>query len=52
MPVLKFWRVFERTDVGATGEQARTELAEFVRGLDVSATRFEEQRARSLARRG
>ena len=52
MPVLKFWRVFERTDLGARGEQARSELDAFVRGLDASATRFEEQRARSLARRG
>jgi len=52
MPVLKFWRVFDRTDLGAVGEHARTALAEFVRGLDASATRFEEQRERSQSRRG
>ena len=50
-PVLKFWRVFDRTDVGPVGEQAREELAAFVAGLDASATRFEEQRARAAARR-
>jgi acyl-[acyl-carrier protein] desaturase len=49
-PILKFWRVFERTDVGAEGEQAREELATFMTGLDAQATRFVEQRDRARAR--
>ncbi|HEX2300644.1 MAG TPA: acyl-ACP desaturase, partial [Pseudonocardiaceae bacterium] len=32
------------------GEQARTELAEFVADLDTQATRFEERRAQAEAR--
>jgi acyl-[acyl-carrier-protein] desaturase len=49
-PVLKFWRVFERTDLGPEGEKARDETAEFLVGLDAQATRFIEQRDRSNAR--
>jgi len=49
-PVLKFWNVFERSDLGPAGEQARTELAEFVRQLDQQATRFVEQRERARAK--
>ncbi|HSY16452.1 MAG TPA: acyl-ACP desaturase [Jatrophihabitantaceae bacterium] len=49
-PVLKFWRVFDRTDLGPVGEQARSELALFVADLDQRATRFVEQRDRSRAR--
>ena len=49
-PVLKFWRVAERTDLGPEGEQARIELDAFLVGLDAAATRFEEQRERSRAR--
>lgn len=49
-PVLKFWRVFDRDDLGAAGEQARTELAGFLAELTVRADRFVEQRDRSRAR--
>jgi acyl-[acyl-carrier-protein] desaturase len=49
-PILKFWQVFERTDLGPVGEQARTELAEFMVGLDAQASRFVEQRDRARAR--
>jgi acyl-[acyl-carrier-protein] desaturase len=49
-PVLKFWNVFERADLGAQGEQAREELAAFMTGLDAQATRFVEQRDRARAR--
>jgi acyl-[acyl-carrier-protein] desaturase len=49
-PVLRAWRVFERTDLGPAGEQARNELAEFVTGLDATATRFVESRERARAR--
>src|SRR4051794_19825839 len=40
-PVLKFWRVFERTDLGHEGEKARTELDAFLVTLDAAAQRFE-----------
>jgi acyl-[acyl-carrier-protein] desaturase len=49
-PVLKFWNVFDREDLGPAGEQARSELAEFVGKLDEQATRFVEQRERARAR--
>jgi acyl-[acyl-carrier-protein] desaturase len=49
-PILKFWRVFERDDLGPDGEQAREELSTFLVDLDVQANRFVEQRARLLAR--
>ncbi len=49
-PVLKFWRVFERTDLDGAGEKAREELALFMAGLDAQATKFVEQRERARAR--
>jgi acyl-[acyl-carrier-protein] desaturase len=49
-PVLKFWNVFDRTDLGPQGEQAREELATFMVGLDTQATRFVEQREKMRAR--
>ena len=50
MPVLKFWNVFDRTDLGPEGEKARQELADFLVGLDAQASRFVEQRERARAR--
>lgn len=56
MPILRKWRVFERTDLGPAGEQAREELAALMSGMDVQAARFEEKRdalkARLAARSG
>jgi acyl-[acyl-carrier-protein] desaturase len=49
-PVLRAWRVFERTDLGPAGEKAREELAEFLAGLDAAAARFVESRERARAR--
>ena len=43
-PVLRFWQVFERTDFGPAGEQAREELAPSSR-LDAKAKHYEEKRA-------
>ncbi|MGA9747008.1 MAG: acyl-ACP desaturase [Nocardioides sp.] len=43
-PVLRFWNVFEIEGLGAEGEQARTELAEFMEGLEKQALRFEDKR--------
>jgi acyl-[acyl-carrier-protein] desaturase len=49
-PILRKWKVFDRTDLGPAGEQAREELAGFLSGLDAQATRFVESRERSRAR--
>jgi acyl-[acyl-carrier-protein] desaturase len=49
-PVLRAWKVFDRTDLGPAGEKAREELAAFLAGLDAQATRFVESRERSRAR--
>jgi len=44
MPVLRFWKVFEVEGLSAEGEAARTELANFLDGLDKQAARFEDKR--------
>ena len=49
-PVLRFWKVFDRDDFGPVGEQARSELADFMAALDAQASRFVEQRERMRAR--
>jgi len=49
-PVLRHWRVFDRDDLGAAGEQAREELVAFVADLDQRATRFVERREAVAAR--
>jgi acyl-[acyl-carrier-protein] desaturase len=49
-PILRKWRVFERTDLGPEGEKAREELATFLAGLDAQAARFVESRERARAR--
>jgi acyl-[acyl-carrier-protein] desaturase len=49
-PVLKFWNVFDRTDLGPEGEKAREELSRFLTGLDAQASRFIEQRDKMRAR--
>ncbi|KAA0114521.1 acyl-ACP desaturase [Mycolicibacterium sp. P9-22] len=45
-PVLRFWRIFDRSDFGAEGEQARTELAQFLDAVDERARYYEEKAAR------
>ncbi|MEU4311568.1 acyl-ACP desaturase [Nocardia sp. NPDC024068] len=50
MPVLRIWRVFEREDFTARGEQAREHLAEYLEKLGKDVQRFEEQRARLVER--
>jgi acyl-[acyl-carrier-protein] desaturase len=54
MPVLRFWRALERTDLGPAGEQARDELAASVADLEQRAAKFvatrERSRERELAR--
>jgi acyl-[acyl-carrier-protein] desaturase len=50
MPILRHWDIFDRTNLGDVGEQARAELATFLDGLDAQATRFVERRAENRAR--
>ena len=50
-PILKFWRVFERDDLGPAGEPAREQLATFMAGLDAQAARFVEQREKLRSRK-
>ena len=50
MPILRHWDVFDRTNLGEVGEQARDELAAFLEGLDTQAARFVERRAEQRAR--
>jgi acyl-[acyl-carrier-protein] desaturase len=49
-PVLRFWKVFELEGLSAEGESARTELAEFMDGLEKQALRFEDKRDMLRAR--
>jgi acyl-[acyl-carrier-protein] desaturase len=49
-PVLKVWRIFDR-DLGAEGEQARDQMAEYLGKLDKAASRFEERRAARAAKK-
>ncbi len=50
MPILRHWKVFEREDLTGDGAKARDELATFLTGLDATATKFVESRARMRAR--
>jgi acyl-[acyl-carrier-protein] desaturase len=49
-PVLKTWRVFERDDFTARGQERREELGKFLAQLESDVVKFEEQRDRMLAR--
>ena len=51
LPVLRFWRVFERDGMSAAGDRSRTELAGVLAGLEARASRFEERRDRLRERR-
>jgi acyl-[acyl-carrier-protein] desaturase len=44
-PLLRHWRVFERTDLDPEAERAREHLARFLGKLDASAKKYEERRA-------
>ena len=49
-PLLRYWKVFERTGFGEVGETAREELAAFLKTLNAQAARFEERRDAAAAR--
>ncbi|MFL6070045.1 MAG: acyl-ACP desaturase [Actinomycetes bacterium] len=50
MPVLRHWKVFERTNLGPEGEKARDQIGEFLADLEAQASRFEEKRDALKAR--
>lgn len=50
MPVLRKWRVFDRTDFGPAGELAREELQDYLTTTEAAAQRFEEKRDALRAR--
>lgn len=50
MPVLRFWKIFELEGLNAEGEKARSELADFMDGLEKQALKFEDKRDALQAR--
>ena len=50
-PVLRFWKVFDRTDLGPRGEAAREDLSLFLGRLDDTASRFVAKREEAAARK-
>ncbi len=50
LPVLRQWKIWDVTGLGAEGEQAREELSGFLDALDRQANRFEERRDALKAR--
>jgi acyl-[acyl-carrier-protein] desaturase len=50
LPIFKIWRIFDRTDLSAKGEQQRDELGRYLEKLQVDVVRFEESRARAAER--
>jgi len=45
MPLLRHWRILERSDLDAAAETARDRLVEYLGALDASARRFEDRRS-------
>jgi acyl-[acyl-carrier-protein] desaturase len=45
MPLLRYWRIFERTGLDAEAEHDRERLRRFLDKLDASARKYEERRA-------
>jgi acyl-[acyl-carrier-protein] desaturase len=50
LPVLRYWRIFERDDFTGVGQRTRDELADFLANTDVEAAKFEQSKARYLER--
>lgn len=44
LPLLKYWKIFDRTDLNPEAEQAREKLGRFMAKLDASASKFEAKR--------
>jgi acyl-[acyl-carrier-protein] desaturase len=50
MPVLRYWRIFERDDFTPEGLRRREELAVFLAQMEAEASKFEDSKARYLER--
>jgi acyl-[acyl-carrier-protein] desaturase len=50
LPVLRYWRVFDRDDLTGAGERSREELAELIGRMEAEAAKFEASKARYLDR--
>lgn len=50
LPVIRKWRLLERTDFGPEGEKDREKLAQFLADLDRKVANFEENQARAQER--
>jgi acyl-[acyl-carrier-protein] desaturase len=51
-PLLRYWRIFERTGLDAEAEQDRERLSQFLTKLDASARKYDERRATRRDREG
>ena len=50
-PLLRYWRIFDRTGLDAEAENHRERLRQFLDNLDASARKYEERRAARRDRR-
>jgi acyl-[acyl-carrier-protein] desaturase len=50
MPVLRYWRIFERDDLTSEGLRRRDELAVLIAQMESEASTFEDSKARYLER--
>jgi acyl-[acyl-carrier-protein] desaturase len=50
LPVLRYWRIFERDDFTAVGRQSRDGLSSFLQHVEVQAAKFESSKSRYLDR--
>ncbi|MFY9332041.1 MAG: acyl-ACP desaturase [Candidatus Nanopelagicales bacterium] len=50
MPVLRYWKVFDRNNFGPDGEIARQELADLLDQMEIQASRFDDKRDALRAR--
>ena len=50
LPVLRYWRIFERDDFTGEGLRNRDELAAFIDNMETEAAKFEQSKARYLER--
>ena len=50
MPVLRFWRIFEREDFSGEGLRLRDDLAVFIAHMEAESAKFEDSKARYLER--
>jgi acyl-[acyl-carrier-protein] desaturase len=50
LPVVRYWRIFERNDFTGEGLQLRDDLAVFIAHMEAASAKFEDSKARYLER--